>query len=316
MPKFRYPQPAPSEITDERVWRDRRRLMAAGALMAGGAALPFGRARSESLKPLPGEPSPEFMSMAKITERVHATTYNNFYEFGMDKSDPERYASRMKVSPWTVRVEGEVGKPGTFGIEELLKLEPMQERIYRLRCVEGWSMVIPWVGYPLSALLKRVEPTSNAKYVEFITDMQPEAMPGLSSSVIDWPYREGLRMDEAMNDLTLLTFGMYGEVLPNQNGAPVRVIIPWKYGFKSGKSIVTIRLTEKQPVSSWMRSAPHEYGFYANVNPEVPHPRWSQRTERVIGQGLFAPRRQTEKFNGYQEQVASMYAGMDLSKYY
>jgi sulfoxide reductase catalytic subunit YedY len=316
MPVFRYPQPAPSEITDERIWRNRRRLMTAGALLAGGAAFPLGNAQAQPLKPLPGKPSPEFMSMANITERVHATTYNNFYEFGMDKSDPERYAGAMKVSPWSVRVEGEVGKPSTFGIEDLLKLEPMQERIYRLRCVEGWSMVIPWVGYPLSALLKQVEPTSKAKYVEFITDMQPQTMPGLGSSVIDWPYREGLRMDEAMSPLTLLTFGMYGEVLPNQNGAPVRLIVPWKYGFKSGKSIVTIRLTEKQPVSSWMQSAPHEYGFYANVNPEVPHPRWSQRTERIIGQGLFAPRRQTEKFNGYQEQVASLYAGMDLSKNY
>lgn len=313
---FRYPQPAPSEITDQRIWRSRRQFMMTSALVAGGAATPFAQANAEALKPLPGKPSPEFMSMDDITERVHATTYNNFYEFGLDKSDPERYAGKMKVSPWQVRVEGEVGKPQTFGIEDLLALEPMQERIYRLRCVEGWSMVIPWVGYPLSALIKKVEPTGNAKYVEFITDMQPEAMPGLRSSVIDWPYREGLRMDEAMNPLTLLTFGMYGEVLPNQNGAPVRVLVPWKYGFKSGKSIVTIRLTEKQPVSSWMRSAPNEYGFYANVNPEVPHPRWSQRTERIIGQGLFAPRRPTEQFNGYQEQVASMYAGMDLAKFY
>jgi sulfoxide reductase catalytic subunit YedY len=319
MGKYRYPQPAPSEITAPEVWRERRRFMAAGALVAGGVASPLSAsvANAQSLAALPAQPSPDFMSVQKVTERVHATTYNNFYEFGMDKSDPERYAGSMVVSPWSVTVEGEVAKPGTFGIEDLLTLEPMQERIYRLRCVEGWSMVIPWIGYPLSALLNKVQPNGNAKYVEFITDMQPKVMRGLGSSVIDWPYREGLRMDEAMHPLALLTFGMYGEVLPNQNGAPVRMVVPWKYGFKSAKSIVTIRVTEKQPVSSWMQSAPREYGFYANVNPKVPHPRWSQATERRIGEGgLFAPRHETLMLNGYEEQVASLYSGMDLAKFY
>lgn len=319
MGTYRYPQPVASEITPKEVWQDRRRLMAAGAMLAGGLVSPLASslARANTLAALPATANPEFMLMDKVTERAEATTYNNFYEFGMDKSDPERYAGKMRVSPWNVQIEGEVAKPGVYSIEDLLALEPMQERVYRLRCVEGWSMVIPWIGYPLSALLNKVEPTGNAKYVEFITDMQPEVMPGLSSSVIDWPYREGLRMDEAMHPLTLLTFGMYGEVLPNQNGAPIRIVVPWKYGFKSAKSIVTIRLTEKQPTSSWMQSAPREYGFYSNVNPNVPHPRWSQATERRIGEGgLFAPRRKTLMFNGYQEQVASMYSGMDLAKFF
>ena len=323
MGTYRYPQPKPSEITPQEVWRERRRFMTAGAMATAGLVLPIGSALASSastnkpLATLPAKPNPAFMSVEKITDAVHATTYNNFYEFGMDKSDPERYAGQMKVDPWRVKIEGEVAKPGTFAIEDLLALEPMQERIYRLRCVEGWSMVIPWIGYPLSALLTKVEPTGNAKYVEFITDMQPDVMRGLSSTVIDWPYREGLRMDEAMHPLTLLTFGMYGEVLPNQNGAPVRIVVPWKYGFKSAKSIVTIRLTENQPTSSWMQSAPREYGFYSNVNPQVPHPRWSQATERRIGEGgLFAPRRETLMFNGYEEQVAGLYKGMDLAKFY
>lgn len=314
MSRYRIPQIAPSEITPKGIWLDRRRLLAAGGLLVAGAAPAFAKASQSALD---AKPNPQFMTMEKPTSRADATTYNNFYEFGMGKADPERYAGAMKVRPWRVVVDGEVEKPKTFGIEELLKLDAMQERIYRLRCVEGWSMVIPWVGYPLSALLDKVQPTSKAKYVEFVTDMQPDVMPGLGSSVIDWPYREGLRMDEAMNPLTLLTFGMYGELLPNQNGAPVRIVVPWKYGFKSAKSIVKIRLTEKQPTSSWMRSAPSEYGFYANVNPEVTHPRWSQATERRIGEGgLFTPRRQTLMFNGYGEQVASMYAGMDLAKFY
>ncbi|HCN72478.1 MAG TPA: protein-methionine-sulfoxide reductase catalytic subunit MsrP, partial [Pusillimonas sp.] len=223
----------------------------------------------------------------------------------------------MRLEPWKVKVDGEVLRPQEFDMDDLLKLAALEERVYRMRCVEGWSMVIPWNGYPLSALLKAVEPTGNAKYVEFITDVQPEAMPGLRSRIIDWPYLEGLRLDEAMNPLTLLVFGVYGKALPVANGAPVRVAVPWKYGFKSGKSIVHIRLTEKQPETSWVRIAPQEYGFYANVNPQVPHPRWSQATERRIGSGgLFAPRLPTQMFNGYGEQVASLYAGMDLSRYY
>jgi sulfoxide reductase catalytic subunit YedY len=216
-----------------------------------------------------------------------------------------------------VSVEGEVGKPRTFSIEELLKLAPMEERVYRLRCVEGWSMVIPWMGYSLSALLKQVEPTGNAKYVEFVTAVQRENMPGVRAAILEWPYVEGLRIDEAMNPLAMLVFGVYGKVLLNQNGAPLRLAVPWKYGFKSAKSLVKIRLVEKPPVSSWIKAAPQEYGFYANVNPEVPHPRWSQATERRIGEdGLFSPKRKTLMFNGYAEQVASLYQGMDLKANY
>ncbi len=319
MARYRYPQPAPSEITPREIWQQRRRLMQAGALAATGLALPFGAraAQADALAPLPAQTNAEFSTMEKVTDRSHATTYNNFYEFGLDKADPHRLAGKMQISPWAVQVVGQVAKPQTFDIDDLLALAPMQERIYRLRCVEGWSMVIPWIGYPLSHLLDKVEPTGNAKYIAFYTDMQPETMPGLRSTVLDWPYREGLRMDEAMHPLTLLTFGMYGEVLPNQNGAPVRLVVPWKYGFKSAKSIVTIQVTEQQPTSSWMQAAPREYGFYSNVNPKVSHPRWSQAMERRIGEGgLFAPRRPTLMFNGYEEQVASMYAGMDLAKYY
>ena len=255
--------------------------------------------------------------MEKPTSYKDVTTYNNFYEFGLDKDDPARNAGRMKTRPWTVAVEGEVGKPKVFDIEELLKLAPMEDRVYRMRCVEGWSMVIPWVGFPMAELIRRVEPTGNAKFVEFVTLADPKQMPGLSSKVIAWPYSEALRIDEANHPLTLLSFGLYGEVLPNQNGAPVRLVVPWKYGFKSGKSLVKIRFVEKQPVTSWVRSAPQEYGFYANVNPEVDHPRWSQATERRIGEdGFLARKRATLMFNGYAEQVAGLYAGMDLRRFY
>ena len=238
-------------------------------------------------------------------------SYNNFYEFGTGKEDPSENAGSLKTRPWTVTVEGEVNQPKTFDIDQLLKLAPLEERIYRMRCVEAWSMVIPWVGFPLSALLKQVNPNSNAKYVEFETLKDPEQMPGQRRNVLNWPYREGLRMDEAMNPLTLLTVGLYGDVLPNQNGAPVRIVVPWKYGFKSAKSIVRIRLVEKMPVTSWMQAGPEEYGFYANVNPDVDHPRWSQAKERRIGDFLKRP---TLPFNGYGEQVASLYAGMDLKR--
>jgi len=255
------------------------------------------------------------VTMEKQTPIADATSYNNYYEFGTDKSDPARSAHTLKTRPWTVAVEGEVKKPGTFGIDDLLKLGAMEERIYRLRCVEGWSMVIPWVGYSLSELIRRVEPTGNAKYVQFVTLADRAQMPGLRSSVLDWPYVEGLRIDEAMQPLTLLAFGMYGQVLPNQNGAPLRLAVPWKYGFKSAKSIVKIRFVEKQPDTSWSLAAPEEYGFYSNVNPKVDHPRWSQATERRIGEGdLFAKKRPTAMFNGYEAQVASMYSGMDLKK--
>lgn len=249
----------------------------------------------------------------KPTSLQDLSSYNNYYEFGFEKTDPVAHAGRLLTHPWSVSVEGEVAKPRRFDIDDLLKLAPLEERIYRLRCVEGWSMVIPWLGYSLSALLKQVEPTSKAKYVEFVTVKQDETMPGLRSRVLEWPYVEGLRLDEAMHPLTMLVFGVYGKALPNQNGAPLRLAVPWKYGFKSAKSLVTIRLLEKQPATAWMKSAPDEYGFYANVNPNVPHPRWSQAGERRIGEGgVFSPKRKTLMFNGYGDQVASLYQGMDL----
>jgi methionine sulfoxide reductase catalytic subunit len=243
------------------------------------------------------------------------TSYNNYYEFGTDKADPGRTAGSLKPRPWTVAIEGEVKKPKVYDLDELMKLATLEERVYRLRCVEGWSMVIPWVGYSLAELIRRVEPTGNAKYVEFVTLADKAQMPGLRSGVLDWPYVEGLRMDEAMNPLALLAFGLYGEVLPNQSGAPVRAVLPWKYGFKSGKSIVKIRFTDKQPQSSWMKANASEYGFYSNVNPAVDHPRWSQATERRIGEdGLFQKKRATQMFNGYEAQVGQLYTGMDLKK--
>jgi sulfoxide reductase catalytic subunit YedY len=254
--------------------------------------------------------------MEKQTSRKDATSYNNFYEFGTDKSDPAENAHTLRTRPWTVQIEGEVKKPMTLDIDSLLKLAPLEERIYRLRCVEGWSMVIPWIGYSFSELIKKVEPTGNAKFVEFITLADHQQMPGVRSRVLDWPYVEGLRIDEANHPLALLTLGMYGDVLPNQNGAPVRMVVPWKYGFKSAKSIVKIRFVRDMPRTSWNKSAPNEYGFYSNVNPEVDHPRWSQASERRIGEdGFFTKKRKTLMFNGYPE-VASLYTGMDLKKFY
>jgi methionine sulfoxide reductase catalytic subunit len=312
---------AASEITPRAVWQSRRRILQAAAGLAAGSTFPAWpqSASAQKLSTIKTTLA-SAMTMEKVTPYQDATTYNNFYEFGTDKGDPVKYAGTLKPRPWTVQIEGAVKKPMTIGIEELLKLAPMEERIYRLRCVEGWSMVIPWAGYSLSALINKVEPTGNAKFVEFITLADKAQMPGLSSSVLDWPYVEALRMDEAMQALTLLTFGAYGEVLPNQMGAPVRLIVPWKYGFKSGKSIVKIRFVEKQPKTSWEKSAPQEYGFYSNVNPDVPHPRWSQATERRIDgasgiNALIAPRKKTLLFNGYNE-VAPLYAGMDLKKFY
>jgi methionine sulfoxide reductase catalytic subunit len=322
-----FEHPVPSDITPHAVYTGRRQWLqglAAGAALLGGlpAAQAQGAAataRPGKLAPLPGVRSSVAGAavMDKPTAYADASTYNNFYEFGTDKSDPARNAGRLKTRPWTLQVEGEVKKPGTFDIDALLKLAPMEERIYRLRCVEGWSMVIPWVGWSLAELIKRVEPTGNAKFVQFVTLADRAQMPGLSSGVLDWPYVEGLRLDEAMHPLTLLAFGMYGEVLPNQNGAPLRLVVPWKYGFKSGKSLVKIRFTEKQPQTSWEEAAPQEYGFYSNVNPKVDHPRWSQATERRIGEdGLFAKKRPTLMFNGYEPQVGQLYAGMDLKKFY
>lgn len=319
MSKFRIPRIAHSEITPEAVWLSRRKWLqqaGLGAVALGASGLLPAWAVTEQRVALPGQPNPQYWLSNKLTSEKDVSSYNNFYEFGTGKTDPLNYAGNMQTRPWTLSVEGEVAKPRTFDIDDLLKLAAMEERIYRLRCVEAWSMVIPWSGYSLATLLKQVEPTSKAKYVEFTTAVQPKAMRGLKDRIIDWPYTEALRIDEAMHPLTMLVFGVYGKLLPNQNGAPMRVAIPWKYGFKSGKSIVKIRLLEKMPLTSWVKTAPNEYGFYANVNPDVPHPRWSQATERQIGGGLFAPRVDTLMFNGYGDQVASLYAGMDLRKNY
>lgn len=325
-----FQHPLSSEITSRGAYLGRREWMQRMALGAGGAALAAWASREAlaqavvnrpgKLLPLPSVRSTMAGAMAadKVTAYEHASTYNNFYEFGTDKTDPAAYAKTLKPRPWTVSVEGLVNKPRTFGIDDLMKLAPMEERIYRLRCVEGWSMVIPWVGFSLAELIRQAEPQGSAKYVEFVTQADRSMMPGVTSNVLLWPYVEGLRMDEARHPLTLLAFGMYGEVLPNQNGAPVRLVVPWKYGFKSGKSLVKIRFVEKEPKTAWNIAAPQEYGFYSNVNPDVPHPRWSQATERRIGDegGLLAKRRKTERFNGYEAQVGSMYAGMDLKKFY
>ncbi len=313
-----------SEITPPSVYQSRRSLLQGLGLAVAGTALAGeagaqATARPGKLAALPAARSalPGAVTMDKVTPYNDASTYNNFYEFGTDKADPARQAGTLKPRPWTVAVEGEVKKPGNYDLDTLLKLAPMEERIYRLRCVEGWSMVIPWVGWSLAELIKRVEPTGNAKFVQFVTLADRTQMPGLRSSVLEWPYVEGLRIDEAMNPLTLLAFGMYGEVLPNQNGAPLRLVVPWKYGFKSGKSIVKIRFVDKQPKTSWETAAASEYGFYSNVNPNVDHPRWSQATERRIGEdGLFTKKRPTLMFNGYEPQVGQLYAGMDLKKFY
>ena len=312
--------PFSSEITPRAVFEARRdfiRKMALGSI-AGSALWEMANreAFAQSGHKLAATPNPNYALMEKKTAYKDATTYNNFYEFGTDKSEPAVMAGTLKPRPWTVTIEGEVKKPLVLDLDSLLQLAPMEERIYRLRCVEGWSMVIPWLGYSLANLIRKVEPTGNAKYIEFISLDDRKQMPGVSSPVLDWPYTEGLRMDEANHPLALLTFGMYGEVLPNQNGAPVRVVLPWKYGFKSAKSIVRIRFRKDQPATAWNKAAPREYGFYSNVNPEVDHPRWSQASERRIGEdGLFTRKRKTLMFNGYSE-VASLYAGMDLRKFY
>jgi sulfoxide reductase catalytic subunit YedY len=314
------PQPLSSEITPEVVWQSRREWMTKAAAAAAAAGMSSWATRSafaQDADVLSGKVSAEYSVTDRQTDIKDITSYNNYYEFGLNKDQPAKNAGRLQTSPWTVAVEGEVLRPQVFDIDALLKLAPMEERVYRLRCVEGWSMVIPWVGYSLAALLKQVEPTGNAKYVEFTSVVQRENMPGVRSAVLNWPYVEALRIDEAMNPLAMLVFGLYGKVLPKQNGAPIRLVVPWKYGFKSAKSLVSIRLVEKRPTSSWMLAAPSEYGFYANVNPEVSHPRWSQATERRIGEGgLFAPKRKTLMFNGYAEQVASLYTGMDLAANY
>jgi len=312
-------------VTPESVWLQRRQLLKLAGISAAsgvglGAGAVWAQTRSPQVQPVvPMASTPSQVRGARATDKVapwkDATTYNNFYEFGTDKSDPYNEAHRLITSPWQVRVEGLVNKPTTFDIDDLRRLAPIEERIYRLRCVEGWSMVIPWLGYSLSNLIAKVQPQGSAKYVAFQTLADRETMPGLRYGGLDWPYSEGLRLDEAMHSLTLLTLGMYGKTLPNQSGAPVRLVVPWKYGFKSAKSIVTIRLTEKQPKTAWNEAAPHEYGFYSNVNPAVNHPRWSQATERRLGEGgLFAKRLETQLFNGYADEVGQLYAGMDLRR--
>ncbi len=327
IPRHGFDHATPSDITPRAIYEQRRDLIkllaggAAGAVLAGWASRDAmaQTPRPGKLAALPGARSAVAgaVTMEKLTDYGDVTGYNNFYEFGTDKADPARHAHALQTSPWSVEIEGLVNKPGRYALEDLLKLSPMEERIYRLRCVEGWSMVIPWVGYSLSALIKRVEPQGSARYVEFVTLADPKQMPGLRSRVLDWPYTEALRLDEALHPLTLLAFGMYGEVLPKQNGAPVRLVVPWKYGFKSAKSIVKIRFIEQEPRTAWNKAAANEYGFYSNVNPDVDHPRWSQATERRIGEdGLFAKKRKTLLFNGYEAQVGQLYAGMDLRKNY
>ena len=304
-----------SDVTPEKLYLSRRELMAGVIALAAvgcdagteaGAAAP-----APAGAPLKATPNPAYRVQDTPTKFEAASTYNNFYEFGVNKEDPARLGHTLKPRPWHVQVDGLCAKPKTFDIEEVLKVAPLEERIYGLRCVEAWSMVIPWIGYPLSALLKLVEPRPGARYVEFATLKDPEQFPGQKSSVLDWPYVEGLRIDEAMSPLALLAVGLYGKPLPGQNGAPLRLVVPWKYGFKGIKSIVRIRLTTEQPPTTWSAAAPDEYGFFANVNPAVDHPRWSQASERRIGE---IQRRPTLPFNGYADQVAGLYAGLDLRR--
>lgn len=307
----------PSEITSGDAYLHRREWLKQAASMGLLAGLPVlaacdAQAQGSRLAGVKANPA-YAPADEKINKVEDFRNYCNFYEFGTDKTDPPVMAKALKTRPWTVAVEGEVLKPKTFDIDDLMKLAPLEERIYRFRCVEAWSMVVPWIGFPLSALINQVQPKGNAKFVEFVTLADKAQMPGLRSSVLDWPYVEGLRLDEAMHPLTLLTFGAFGEVLAPQNGAPLRITIPWKYGFKGGKSIVKIRFVEKEPRTAWVKAGPSEYGFYSNVNPTVDHPRWSQATERRLGE--FS-KRKTLMFNGYADQVASLYTGMDLKKFY
>ncbi|MGI8618528.1 MAG: protein-methionine-sulfoxide reductase catalytic subunit MsrP [Gemmatimonadaceae bacterium] len=302
----RSPDVLSSEITDERLYVNRRQFLATGSVLGVAAAT---GALPGCLKASPSDEQ----GADRRTPYEDITTYNNYYEFGTGKEDPAKNAGSFRTRPWTVAVEGLVKKPAVYNLEDILRPVRPEERVYRLRCVEGWSMVIPWLGFPLSALINRVEPTSQAKYVELTTLHDPRRMPGQRRPVLDWPYTEGLRLDEARHPLTILATGLYGQPLPNQNGAPLRLVVPWKYGFKSIKGIVKLRFTDRQPATAWNKAAPAEYGFYSNVNPEVDHPRWSQAKERRIGEFL---RRRTLMFNGYGDQVAGMYAGMDLRKFY
>jgi len=309
----------PSEITPKSVYIDRRQFMrhslTASLLLGADAMLPawakkYPDARWSELTDSPYSTNDKANSFKDIT------SYNNFYEFGTGKKDPHKNANEFNPYPWSISIEGHCSKPGTYALEDFINDRTLEERIYRLRCVEGWSMVIPWVGFSLADMLKRFEPTSKAKYVEFTTLLDKSRMPGQERRVLNWPYVEALRIDEAMNELPIMAVGLYGEVLPNQNGAPIRLVVPWKYGFKSIKSIVKIRFTETQPETTWNHIAPDEYGFYSNVNPDVDHPRWSQKKERVIGRPFWEPKRDTKLFNGYADQVAHLYKGMDLKKYF
>jgi sulfoxide reductase catalytic subunit YedY len=312
-----------SEITDQKLYANRREFIVAAGAAAGAVFL----SAANDVLHAAGQPAPHGrklegvqkspLSAAVADEKVNTweqiTTYNNYYEFGTDKESPSIYAKNLRTEPWRVRVDGECAKPGDYQLDDILKGQTLEERVYRLRCVEAWSMVIPWIGFPLSNFIRRVEPTSKAKFVEFYTLADPSQMVGVRQPNLRWPYLEGLRMDEAMHPLAILGVGLYGEVLPKQDGAPIRIVVPWKYGFKSAKSIVRIRFTERQPLNTWQESQPSEYGFYSNVNPTVDHPRWSQATERRIGEFF---RRKTLMFNGYADQVASMYSGMDLKRNY
>jgi methionine sulfoxide reductase catalytic subunit len=321
--RFREPHIPSSEITPKSTFLNRRTFLASAAAAGVGLAAVGGArkilhpetevAAAGKLTTVPSRYTGQGLTPTSYQD---ITNYNNFYEFGTGKGDPAQNAWRLKTRPWTVTVEGLVQKPKTFDIDTLLKLRPLEDRVYRFRCVEAWSMVIPWVGYSLSEFIKACNPLSTAKYVQFLSLANPSEEPGISEVPLDWPYSEGLRMDEAMNPLTLLTMGLYGQVLPNQDGAPVRVIVPWKYGFKSAKSIVKVRFLQKQPPTTWNDMASDEYGFYSNVNPNVDHPRWSQKTERIIGAPIWKQRQPTLMFNGYANEVASLYTGMDLRKNY
>ena len=318
------PEPPSSEITPEPLYQSRREFIKNGALTLGTGALVGGSLVWLAGNGPPPDPPPAeavgsgslafgtnaaFDTDEPLTSERDVTTYNNYYEFGFDKDDPARHAHTLQTRPWTIAVEGEISRPQTIDVDTLLKWFPLEQRVYRMRCVEAWSMVIPWLGFPLADLVRRLEPTGNAKFVEFTTLLDPEQMPGQRSRLLPWPYVEGLRLDEAQHPLTLLAVGLYGKPLPNQNGAPLRLVVPWKYGFKGIKSIVKMRFTDTQPQTTWALAAPREYGFYANVNPAVDHPRWSQATERRIGD---LTRRKTLPFNGYADAVASLYSGMDL----
>jgi len=304
-----------SEITPEHIYNDRRNFIKnLGLILSSTALSTFTNTGFAALNTLPSFIQSKDHGNEKLTSFKDITSYNNYYEFGTSKSDPQDHAHLLKINPWSISIEGSVAKPLKLDIDELIKLIPIEERIYRLRCVEGWSMVIPWIGIPLNSLLKKITPTGNAKYVEFVSLKRPSEMIGQKDDMLDWPYTEGLRLDEAMHPLTILAVGLYGKVLPKQNGAPIRLVVPWKYGFKSIKAITKIRLVEKMPISTWMKANPKEYGFYSNVNPEVDHPRWTQATERRIGESLLSPRLKTQMFNGYKEEVAHLYQGMDLNK--